>query len=110
MEFNDSRKRMRTEDYRETTNSVESKQRVLNEIEKVCAAVNVKIFTTSERQCVYKIADYVKGSSLRTMNSSVNLVHRDGFLNELLEEIAVTFKDCIITLDPSESYITIDWS
>jgi hypothetical protein len=109
MDFSDSRKRQRT--YRdEETESVESKQRVLNEIDKVCAAVNVKILTTNERQCIYKVADYVKGGSLRPINSSVNLVHRDGFLNELLEEIAITFKDCLITLDPTETYITIDWS
>lgn len=109
MDFSDSRKRQRN--YRgEETESVESKQRVINEIDKVCAAVNVKIFTTNERQCTYKVADYVKGSSLTPINSSVNLFHRDGFLNELLEELAVTFKDCLITLDPSETYITIDWS
>ena len=67
MDFSDSRKRQRT--YRdEETGSVESKQRVLNEIDKVCAAVNVKILTTNERQCIYKVADYVKGGSLRPIS------------------------------------------
>ena len=109
MDFSDSRKRMRN--YRdEEPLSVESKKRVLDEIDKVCAAVNVKVTTTNEQKCVYKIGERVKGGSLRLKNSSVNLVHRDGFLNELLEEVAVTFKDCLITLDPSETYITIDWS
>lgn len=109
MDFSDSRKRQRN--YRdEEPFSVESKQLVLKEIEKVCDAVNVMVLTTSERQCIYKIADYVKGGSLRPINSSVNLVHRSSFLNELLEEIKATFNGCVVTLDPTESHITIDWS
>jgi hypothetical protein len=109
MDFTDSRKRLRN--YREEeTLSTESRQLVLKEIEKVCDAVNVKVLTTSEEQCIYKIADYVKGGSLRPINSSVDLVHRSSFLNELIEEIKVLFNGCIITLDPTETYITIDWS
>ena len=110
MDCSDSRKRLRN--YRdEETGSIESKKQLaLKEIEKVCDAVNVKVLTTSEEQCIYKITDYVKGGSLRPINSSVNLVHRSGFLNELLEEIKITIKGCIITLDHAETYITIDWS
>jgi len=110
MEFDGSRKRMRTEDYNESTNSVGSKRLVLDELDKICAAVNVKITTTNDRTCVYKIADYVKGGSLRAKNSAVNYVHRGGFLNELVDEVKYTFSGCIIKVDESESYITIDWS
>jgi len=110
MEFDGSRKRMRTDDYEETTTSVESKRLVLDELDKICAAVNVKITTTNEQKCVYNIANYVKGSSLRAKNSSINLVHRGGFLNELIDEVIYTFGGCIISLDESKSYITIDWS
>lgn len=110
MDCSDSRKRLRNYRDEETLSTESKKQLVLNEIAKVCDAVNVKVLTTNEEQCIYKIADYVKGGSLRPLNSSVNLVHRSGFLNELIEEIKITFTGCIITLDRSETYITVDWS
>ena len=38
----------------------------------------------------------------------VNLQHDK--INELIDEVKYTFGGCIISVDESESYITIDWS
>jgi hypothetical protein len=71
-------------------------KRVLKEIQEICKDVEGKVMTTNERRHMYKISDEVK--------------HGDGCLNELLVAIEKTFSGCNISLDSSETHITIDWS
>ena len=109
MEFPISRERLRNYKVNEAV-SVETKLRVIKEIQKICKDVETKVLTTNERNYVYRIAEAVKYGETRPPNSPVSWVHPVGFLKELLVVIKHTFPDSNIVLDPLETYIIIDWS
>jgi hypothetical protein len=83
-----------------------AKKVVYNEIQKICNDVGVLISNTDERKYSYNIADEVKSGGAYQLN----LAHPNTCLNDLLEAIKKTFSGCNITIDPLETFITIDWS
>jgi len=108
MEFPISRKRLQNYRVNEAV-SVETKQRVLKEIQQICKDVERTVISTNDTKYVYRITHDVKGGFLR-MTTDVRLANAGGIIKELLVAIKQAFPDCNIILDPLETYIVIDWS
>lgn len=109
MEFPISRDRLQNYRVNEAV-LVETKQRVLNEIQNICKDVERVVLTTSDTKYVYRILQEVKSGFTRPSNSSVSSIQAVGILKELVLEIKKVFPDSNIILDPLETYILIDWS
>jgi len=110
MEFPISRERLQNYKLNEAL-SVENKQRVLREIQKICKDVEITVLTTNERKFVYRISGDIKNSNLRVTSNNMRRDQPVNILKELLvAEIHNTFPDCTVIVDPLETYIIIDWS
>jgi hypothetical protein len=108
MEFPISRHRLQNYRVNEAI-SVETKQRVLKEIEQICRDLENTVLRTNDRKYVYRISYEVKGGFLRP-NNVMNLAQSGGIIKELLVALKKIFPDSNIILDPLETYIVIDWS
>ena len=109
MEFPISRARLQNYRVNEAI-SVETKQRVLKEIQQICKDVERIVLTTDDSKYVYRISSEVKYPNLRPTNGGVRLVEPVSCLKELLVAIKNTFPDSNVIVDPLETYIIIDWS
>ena len=109
MEFPISRERLQNYRVNEAV-SVETKQRVLKEIQQICKDVERTVLATDDSKYVYRISHEVKGGYLRPGNSPISRVQPVGILKELLVAIKNTFPDSNVIVDPLETYIVIDWS
>jgi len=112
MEFPISRERLQNYKANEA-DSVGIKQGISKEMKQICKDVEIIVLTTNERKYVYRNVAYIKRMHIESkMRIGGNMALDKAFncLNELLEAIKNTFPDCIITIDPLETYIIIDWS
>ena len=109
MEFPISRARLQNYRVNEAI-SVETKQRVLKEIQQICKDVERIVLTTDDSKYVYRISYEVKGGYIRPSNDPLSRVNTVGILKELLVAIKNTFPDSNVIVDPLETYIVIDWS
>ena len=109
MEFPITRERLKNYRANEAV-SVETKQRVLKEVQEICRDVERTVLTTDDSKYVYRISHEVKGGYLRPGNSPISRVQSVGILNEVLAAIKNTFPDSMVVVDPLETYILIDWS
>jgi hypothetical protein len=108
MEFPISRQRLQNYRVNEAV-LVESKQRVLKEIQQICKDVEKTVLTTNDTKYVYRIPNDVKGGFLR-QTTEVRLAQAGGIIKELLLAIQNTFPDSTVVVDPLETYVLIDWS
>lgn len=108
MEFPISRERLQNYRVNEAV-VVETKQRVLKEIQNICKDVERTVLSTNYTKYVYRISHEVKGGFLR-QTTSVMLPQSGGIIKELLHALKIKFPDSNIILDPLETYIVIDWS
>ena len=108
MEFPITRERLKNYRANEAI-SVETKQRVLKEIQEICKQVEKTVISTNERKYIYRISSLVRYGPLR-QTTDVRLGNPDDILKELLVAIKNTFPDSMVVVDPLESYILIDWS
>ena len=89
--------------------SVETKQRVLKEVQDICKQVEKTVLTTNERKYIYRISSLVRYGQLR-QTTDVRLGNPDDILKELLVAIQDRFPDSTVIVDPLQTYILIDWS
>jgi hypothetical protein len=89
---------------------VETKQRVLKEVQQICKDVERTVLTTNDTKYIYRIPGHVKYPNLRPQNSQVSLVNAAAIVKELLAEIKDRLPDSIVLVDPLETYILIDWT
>jgi len=109
MEFLISRERLQNYRVNEAV-SVDTKQRVLKEIQQICKDVERIVLTTDDSKYVYRISSEVKYPNLRQSIGDVRLIQPVSCLKELLVAIKNTFPDSNVIVDPLETYIVIDWS
>jgi len=109
MEFPITRERLLTYRTHEAV-LVETKQRVLKEVQQICKDVERTVLTTNDTKYIYRIPGHVKYPNLRPQNSQVSLVNPVAMVKELLVAIQHTFPDSTVVVDPLETYILIDWS
>jgi hypothetical protein len=109
MEFPITRERLQLYRVNEAV-LVETRQRVLKEIQQICKDVEKTVLTTNETKYIYRIPSHVKHGITRPNNSGVIVVHGVGILKELVTAIQNTFPDSTVVVDPLETYILIDWS
>ena len=109
MEFPITRERLQNYRANEAV-LVETKQRVLKEIQQICKDVEKTVLTTNDRKYVYRIPRHVKHGVTRPRYDGVIMVHGASILNELVVAIQNTFPDSTVVVDPLETYILIDWS
>ena len=109
MEFPITRERLQKYRVNEAV-LVETKQRVLKEIQVICKDVERTVLSTYENKYIYRIPYFVKNGELRPSNGLNNGINAAGFLKELVVAINNTFPDCNVMVDPLETYILIDWS
>ena len=88
---------------------VETKQRVLKEVQQICKDIERTVLTTNNTKYVYNIPRHVKHPNLR-MTAEVSLANAGTIVKEVLAEIKDRLPDSIIIVDPLETYILIDWS
>jgi len=108
MEFPITRERLLTYRTHEAV-LVETKQRVLNEVQQICKDVERTVLTTNDTKYVYNIPKHVKHPDGR-ITAEGRVVQRDSIFKELLAEIKDRFPDSTVIVDPLETYILIDWS
>ena len=108
MEFPITRERLLTYRTHEAV-LVETKQRLLNEVQQICKDVERTVLTTNNTKYVYNIPNHVKHPNAR-FTAEGRVVQRDSILKELLVAIQNTFPDSTVIVDPLETYILIDWS
>lgn len=87
--------------------SVETKQRVLKEVQQICKDIERTVLTTNDTKYIYRIPGHVKEGEIRPQNSGVNLV---AILKEVVKEVEDKFPDSTVVVDPLKTYILIDWS
>jgi hypothetical protein len=117
MEFPITRERLQNYRANEAI-SVETKQRVLKEIQKICKDVEFTVLNTNDTRYIYRISRDITNPNCRPTgavhcdrNSRPNILAQPvKVLNELLIAIKNTFPDSNIVVDPLETYIVIDWS
>jgi hypothetical protein len=109
MEFPISRERLQNYKVNEAV-LVETKQRVLKEIQEICKDVERIVLTTNDRKYVYRITPDIKYPNLRMTIGTVTFPQPVSCVNELLVCIKNTFPDSNVIVDPLETYIIIDWS
>jgi hypothetical protein len=102
MEFPITRQRLKHYKKREAV-AAEVRQRVAEEIKKICNAVENKVLTTNDERYIYEIGRYVKYGFNQPSTAAV-------CLKELLTAIVTMFPDSSVVVDPLETYILIDWS
>jgi hypothetical protein len=90
--------------------SVETKQRVLKEVQQICKDIERTVLTTNDTKYIYRIPGHVKEGEIRPQNSGVNVVHLVAILKEVVKEVEDKFPDSTVVVDPLKTYILIDWS
>jgi hypothetical protein len=109
MEFPISRERLQNYKVNEAV-LVETKQRVLKEIQEICKHIERIVLTTNATNYVYKITSNIKYPNARVSSDAVLLPQPVSCVNEVLVAIKNTFPDSNVIMDPLETYIIIDWS
>ena len=109
MEFPISRERLLNYRVNEAA-LVETKQRVLKEIQQICKDVEKTVLTTNDHKYIYRIPGHVRYPNLRPMHDQVSRVNGLTIMKELVVAIQNTFPDSTVVVDPMETYILIDWS
>uniref|UniRef100_A0A6C0EQX9 Uncharacterized protein n=1 Tax=viral metagenome TaxID=1070528 RepID=A0A6C0EQX9_9ZZZZ len=108
MEFPISRDRLRNYKLSEAV-YVETRQRVMKEIQQICKDIERIVLNTNEHKYIYRIPVYVKNPNLR-LNNDIKLTNPSSIINRIIIELQNTFPDSAIVIDPLETYIIIDWS
>lgn len=76
----------------------------------ICRNVENVVTTTNNRQYNYRINKNNLYGSFVTFRNSVSLAKKDYILNKLIHEIRILFPNSRVILDPTNTYILIDWS
>ena len=72
---------------------VETKQRVLKEVQQICKDIERTVLTTNDTKYIYRIPGHVVA-----------------ILKEVVKEVEDKFPDSTVVVDPLKTYILIDWS
>lgn len=76
----------------------------------ICRNVEKVVTTTNNKHYNYRInKDNLYGSFV-TFKNTVSLAKKDYVLNKLIHEIRMLFPESRVILDPTNTYILIDWS
>ena len=109
MEFPISRQRLKH--YKESEAvAAETRQRVAEEIKKICKGVETTVLTTNDKRYICEIPRHVKYGFIRPSNDPMSKLNGAVCLSELLTAIVTMFPDSSVVMDPLEKYIIIDWS